>query len=259
MAFWALALIPSTPVALPALASPIAQADIAARLKRAYPDYVSGIADNAVEFKDGTRLIFDDGETKSLEAWLARPDIEDMFLYPYPAGAEAAQPSVNFDPGRARSEAFFTKIYGDCRQPGFANSLTTIAWLPKKSGQRITISRRNGVADHLQAVSEELDRLPAKFDRYLLPPAGGFVCRSIAGTNQRSGHGYGIAIDIATRHAQYWRWRQGGAYGPPVYRNEIPREIVGIFEKHGFIWGGRWYHYDTMHFEYRPELLSTGE
>ena len=31
-------------------------------------------------------------------------------------------------------------------------------------------------------------------------------------------------------------------------------EIVRIFEKHGFIWGGRWYHYDTMHFEYRPEL-----
>jgi hypothetical protein len=28
-----------------------------------------------------------------------------------------------------------------------------------------------------------------------------------------------------------------------------------IFEKHGFIWGGKWYHYDTMHFEYRPELL----
>jgi hypothetical protein len=35
----------------------------------------------------------------------------------------------------------------------------------------------------------------------------------------------------------------------------MPREIVDIFERHGFIWGGRWYHYDTMHFEYRPELL----
>ena len=34
-------------------------------------------------------------------------------------------------------------------------------------------------------------------------------------------------------------------------------EIVRIFEKHGFIWGGRWYHYDTMHFEYRPELLGV--
>jgi hypothetical protein len=29
-----------------------------------------------------------------------------------------------------------------------------------------------------------------------------------------------------------------------------------VFEQHGFIWGGRWAHYDTMHFEYRPELLG---
>jgi hypothetical protein len=36
----------------------------------------------------------------------------------------------------------------------------------------------------------------------------------------------------------------------------MPREIVDAFERHGFIWGGRWYHYDTMHFEYRPELLA---
>jgi peptidoglycan LD-endopeptidase CwlK len=34
-------------------------------------------------------------------------------------------------------------------------------------------------------------------------------------------------------------------------------EIVAIFEKHGFIWGGKWYHYDTMHFEYRPELMPA--
>jgi hypothetical protein len=31
---------------------------------------------------------------------------------------------------------------------------------------------------------------------------------------------------------------------------------VAVFERHGFIWGGRWAHYDTMHFEYRPELLG---
>ena len=30
--------------------------------------------------------------------------------------------------------------------------------------------------------------------------------------------------------------------------------IPEIFEKHGFIWGGKWDHFDTMHFEYRPEL-----
>jgi len=43
---------------------------------------------------------------------------------------------------------------------------------------------------------------------------------------------------------------------PLCHINEIPWEIVHIFEKHGFIWGGKWYHYDTMHFEYRPEMIA---
>ena len=33
---------------------------------------------------------------------------------------------------------------------------------------------------------------------------------------------------------------------------ELPSE-----ERHGFIWGGKWYHYDTLHFEYRPGLLAA--
>nr|WP_310556777.1 M15 family metallopeptidase [Flavobacterium sp.] len=36
----------------------------------------------------------------------------------------------------------------------------------------------------------------------------------------------------------------------------MPQKIVAIFEKYGFIWGGNWTHYDTMHFEYRPELIN---
>lgn len=38
------------------------------------------------------------------------------------------------------------------------------------------------------------------------------------------------------------------------YINTFEMKIVEIFERHGFIWGGRWYHFDTMHFEYRPEM-----
>ncbi len=45
------------------------------------------------------------------------------------------------------------------------------------------------------------------------------------------------------------------ARGKHPFRNRIPLGIVTICEKHGFIWGGTWYHGDTMHFEYRPELL----
>ena len=41
-----------------------------------------------------------------------------------------------------------------------------------------------------------------------------------------------------------------------IWKNRIPQEIVDAFEAEGFIWGGRWAHYDTMHFEYRPELTS---
>ena len=84
-------------------------------------------------------------------------------------------------------------------------------------------------------------------------------CRDIAGTKRPSTHRWGTAIDLAADKANYWRWT---SKNPPeegsadiTYRNSIPVEIVSIFERHGFIWGGRWYHYDTMHFEYRPELF----
>lgn len=244
-------------IALPTIAAELDKGVIAERLKTAYPTFITGVEGNSVLFKDGTRLPLGDGKDKSFDAWLAHPDIRDMFRFAYPRGAPAASPPRDFDPGRARNADFFTKIYGDCRKPAFAASLTTIIWLPRKSAQRIEISRLNGVAEHLQAVSDELDALPAKFNVFLIPSAGGYLCRFIAGTDQRSGHGYGIAIDIATKHSHYWRWAKGGPAGEPVYRNDIPAEIVDVFEKHGFIWGGRWYHYDTMHFEYRPELVGS--
>ncbi|MBY0558595.1 MAG: M15 family metallopeptidase [Hyphomicrobium sp.] len=241
-------------VASPTLADNVGNGEIASRLQSAYPAFVSGVEGNEVVFKDGSRLPLSDGRDKPFDAWLADPDIRDMFRFKYPRGAPALPPARDFDPGRARNAQFFSKIYGDCRKPGFASSLTTITWLPSKAAQHIQISRLNGVAEHLRAVSRELDALPAKFDVFLVPAAGAYVCRPIAGTERRSGHGYGIAIDIATRRSHYWRWASGGP-GASRYRNDIPMEIVDIFEKHGFIWGGRWFHYDTMHFEYRPELL----
>jgi len=104
-------------------------------------------------------------------------------------------------------------------------------------------------------VSDELDKLPQRFLAYLRPTQGTYNCRAIAGTNRYSAHRFGIAIDIAGAHSHYWAWSKPEANGRFPYKNEIPREIVHIFEKHGFIWGGKWYHYDTMHFEYRPELI----
>ncbi|MGQ0456291.1 MAG: M15 family metallopeptidase [Hyphomicrobium sp.] len=229
--------------------------EIAARLAAAYPDDVAGGDGDDLVFRDGTRLPIDDGlGDKPLDAWLATPDIEDMFRFAYPAGAVAKPPVA--DPGRARNAAFFQKIYGDCRKGETDRHLVEIAWLPGRSTQTIKVTSRNGVAEKFKAVTAELAQLPPPLLIELKPSAGAYVCRSIAGTATPSAHGYGIAVDIAVTRANYWRWDARGGRETPAFRNAISSEIVAIFEKHGFIWGGRWRHYDTMHFEYRPELIS---
>ncbi len=224
-------------------------------LLRAYPDHLSAIDGNELVWKDGTRMKIDDGHgAKSFEQWLAQPDLKDMLAIAYPAGQLSKPPQLRSDPGRARNAAFFAKMYGDCTKGDVSQNLIEIVWLPNKAGQRLRVSKLNGVAEKLTSISRALDNLPAGFDIYLKPSEGTYVCRPIAGTTQQSAHGYGIAIDIATKHSDYWRWSKGGA---SAYQNKIPNEIVKIFEDHGFIWGGKWWHYDTMHFEYRPELLGV--
>jgi len=227
--------------------------DAAERLIRAYPDALAGRDGDSIVWRDGTRMPVDDGRgAKSLEERLRDPDLEDMLAVPYPRGALAGAPDPEGDPGRARNSDFFIRMYGDCRKGEVAKRLVEIVWLPRKAGQRLKVTSVNGVAERLSAVSRELDLLPSAFDAFLVPSAGAYMCRTIDGTDRLSPHGYGIAIDIATRHADYWRWPKRGASG---YRNAVPEEIVRVFEKHGFIWGGKWHHFDTMHFEYRPELL----
>ena len=232
------------------------QADLS-RLLAAYPAFLDRIDGDALVWKDGARMPIDDGKgAKDHEARLANADIKDMFAQPYLVGKPSSPPARNDDPGRARNAALFDRMYGDCSKGGVAKNLVEVIWLPKKWGKPLKVTSVNGVAEKLKAVSAELDALPAKYDVFLAPSEGTYNCRVIAGTTRTSAHGHGIAIDISTKQAHYWRWSapKGGAAIP--YKNSIPHEIVEIFERHGFIWGGKWYHYDTMHFEYRPELTS---
>ena len=234
--------------------------DAVAHLIAAYPSFLQRIDGNALVWKDGTRMVIDDGRgPKPIPLLLESPDIKDMFLQRYPMGPPAGPPAVDFDPGRSRNTVLFDKMYGDCRSGAAARNLISIVWLPKKWGKRLSVTRVNGVAEKLMAVSKELDDLPAKFNIFLFPSAGTYNCRVVAGTDRVSAHGYGIAIDLSTREADYWRWAGGASARTIAYRNRVPFEIVDSFERHGFIWGGKWYHYDTMHFEYRPELLPKHE
>ena len=47
---------------------------------------------------------------------LDRPDIADMFRWPYVFDGAASPAGEENDPGRIRNEAFFAKMYGDCEK-----------------------------------------------------------------------------------------------------------------------------------------------
>jgi len=224
-------------------------------LLRAYPDALESFDGTYLIWRDGTRMKVDDGRPdKSAEERIRDGSILDQLRLPYPAGAPLLPPDD--DPGRVRNRAFFTKMYGDCHAGEVAPKLVRVVWLPKSWGHAVSFTSVNGADRQLEAISRELDALPAEDKRFLFPIGGTYACRDVADTGLTSMHAWGAAIDINTTYSDYWLWHRGAGGGLPAYVNRIPPEIVAVFERHGFIWGGRWSHFDTMHFEYRPELLG---
>jgi len=96
-----------------------------------------------------------------------------------------------------------------------------------------------------------------------LDTVSGWNYRDIDGTQTRSMHSYGLAVDFEPKsyfgQETYWRWarrRRRDWYNiPSTSLWPIPQVLIDAFELRGFIWGGKWLFYDTMHFEYRPEIL----
>jgi len=121
----------------------------------------------------------------------------------------------------------------------------------------------------LRAVEQEL-RAAAARDREVarwveeLKVAYSFKSKDIAGSGGRSYHSWGLAVDLVPGSyggkQVYWRWsrvfnREGWHLIPMDQRWSPPRTVVEAFEGHGFVWGGKWAYFDTIHFEYRPEIL----
>ncbi len=221
------------------------------RLVKAYPEFLASYADGVLTWKDGTTMrVGDANANESFDQRLKNPSLIDQMLLTYRKGTSPPR-GIEDDPGRFRNVAFFDKMYGNCEKKETMRKLVGIRWVPSVSNQTLLVTTVNGVADKLRTVSAEIDALPQDLKRYAAPSAGTFNCRTVKDTGNRSMHAWGASIDLNTQFADYWLWRKG-----QPYRNRMPPEIVTIFEKHGFIWGGKWGHYDTMHFEYRPELLT---
>jgi D-alanyl-D-alanine carboxypeptidase len=202
---------------------------------------------------DGTELPWEDGKTKTFDETLDQPDLQDMFSPPYAVGAIAPVTTLNFDPGRFRPEALFKATFGGS-SAGVQTKLVDVPFV----GQTLKFHTRAAAA--LGKVGTKIQALVAttpSLAQYVTGDLGGtFNWRPIANTNRMSAHSYGIAIDIVVSKSNYWEWEKKPD-GSFVWVNKIPQSIVDAFESEGFAWGGRWYHYDTMHFEYRPELFDA--
>jgi hypothetical protein len=248
-----------------AFAQPSAPAPLppgVARLLDAYPQHLKGYHANRIIWKDGSSMRYDDGMLKTEDQTFDSTDLEDhMNGLVYTPGIALDTPTYNCDPGTFRCQEFFMKMYGSS-EAEVRRRLVPVVWPDKRKGRskRIWVTSVNGVDRHLQAVANELVKRP-HLREYVTDIGGTFNWRPIMGTNRMSPHSFGIAVDINTARSEYWKWDHRDTWQLDSvemslpWRNSVPMEIVEIFERHGFIWGGKWYHYDTMHFEYRPEML----
>lgn len=202
----------------------------------------------SMRLTDGTVHPFDDGREKSFDERLAAPDMEDTFAVPYRTGPIVPVTAENDDPGRIRFDPLFRATYGARAKE---MDLVELRFLR----QRLSVHRK--VRPAFERVAARLERAvaaDASLAPYLRKLGGTFHWRKIAGTERQSSHSYGVSIDLNVERAHYWEWQRPRR--PIRWANQVPQAIVDAFEAEGFVWGGRWHHYDTMHFEYRPELLD---
>ncbi len=226
-------------------------------LQESYPTHICKTDAQKITWCDGTEMVYDDGIVKKThDDLLNRASLKDHMAMRYPLGRSYPIPlPVNFEPGRVRHQPLFEKMYGSSAK-AVGKTLKPVRWMPKSGGKKLYVTSVNGIDQKLKAISDELELLSPALRKIAAQTSGTFVWRKIGGTSRLSMHSFALAIDVAVPQSDYWKWAKKNPKTKALpYKNRIPLEIVEIFEKHGFIWGGKWYHYDTMHFEYRPELL----
>lgn len=211
---------------------------------------------------DGRTLTFDgqhwldwsDVRNLAPEEILDAPTIAEQFRYIYPLEFDLRQrEEAFFDPGRIRNHDFFSTLYF-AEERSIRHSLVSVrdAGLGNAPFQ---VTLRNNVSCQLAAAFAALAEMKQNFSSFFRGAGGGFAWRKVSGTARLSPHSFGIAIDLNPKLGGYWLWSGARPGKVGRYENRIPEALVRTMESFGFIWGGKWHHYDGMHFEYRPEII----
>jgi hypothetical protein len=159
-----------------------------------------------------------------------------------------------------RHYGFIGALYGGASRRQIEAQLVRIRFLGRN------ISVHSIAAESLKRVDSVLESLAERESgiRGFIESIGAvdsYNWRPIRGTRRMSWHSWGLAVDIRPENetgTMYWLWeRERGEdwmLVPPEKRWQPPAAVIEAFENEGFIWGGKWELYDTMHFEFRPEL-----
>lgn len=199
--------------------------------------------------KSGNRILYDDKKNKTIQEKINNPDLQDMMEQQY--NLKNINDIANEDPGRIRHYQLLKEVYGNTKKEIEANLKNL-----KFGNKYYAFNSKNNAYENLNKSMNEVINI-CKVDNtvynYIYPISGTFNYRVISGTNRLSPHSFGIAIDLASNKSDYWKWASKEAGKKRL--NSYPKNIVKIFENNNFIWGGKWKHFDILHFEYRPEFI----
>lgn len=225
-------------------------------LMLAYPEYIVGVEKKSEDeiyliMKSGKKIIYDDKKHKNHEEELANPDIQDMLAQDYPLEKNTEIMDKNFDPGRARHYELLNEVYGNSKA-SIEKNLSNLKYGYTNYQFNSKNKANTSLEDALKEVIQ-LSKTRSDIVSILYPASGTYNYRVIQGTGRLSPHSYGIAIDLKSDKRDYWKWsseKQG-----KERLKDYPSELVEAFEKNNFVWGGKWGHFDILHFEYRPEII----
>jgi hypothetical protein len=191
---------------------------------------------------------------KSLSDWKA-PDEAEVASFRAMAARRATKPPK-------RSNHFFDALWRSRNKAESYERVKTLLFFKHE------LMVHYSILEELSLVEERIRAASASDPavRAWLGKVGGLTgwnWRIIADTASRSFHSYGAAVDILPKKddglATYWLWSAEHDKEwwniPYAKRRHPPEAVVSAFESQGFVWGGKWRLFDTMHFEYRPEIL----
>ncbi|WP_099187233.1 M15 family metallopeptidase [Tepidibacter mesophilus] len=222
-------------------------------LMMAYSGYIVDIesCDDKVylQMESGTKILYDDKKNKTMQEKINNPDLQDMMEESYNLNYINEIP--NGDPGRIRHYQLLKEVYGNTKKEIEIN-LKNLRF----ANRYYAFNNKNNAYESLNKAINgimSICKVDNRIYKYIYPVSGTFNYRVISGTSRLSPHSFGIAIDLASDKSDYWKWasKEAGQKRLKAY----PQDVVKIFEDNNFIWGGKWEHFDILHFEYRPEFI----